>query len=117
MDTTHNTLKVNTMGKGRLPHPEVIRARVKLFCSSKLYCTPDKVSPDWRMVIGWVLKQTAFQPNQIIFILGCSRTTHFRDMQLAQLYVLRDTTKDARLFAERVDKLFSYILYNAKWTL
>lgn len=117
MDTTSNLLKISTMGGGRLPHPEVIRARVKLFCSNKLYHTPDKVDTDWRMVIGWVLKQMAFQPNQIIFILGCSRTTHFRDMQLAQLYVLRDSTKDARLFAERVDKLVSYILYNAKYTL
>lgn len=103
------------MGAGRKPAPEVIRIRTQMFCRRKYNRGLRELSPDQRTVVVFTLRRFEIPVHSIAFWLEHNRSTIYSDLQAAQLYVLRPNTNSARIFAEQVDRLQAFILYNARW--
>lgn len=116
METQINTLKISPMGGGHKPTTEVIRIRTQMYCRRRFNHAPDQLEAAQRMVVAFTLRRFEIPINSIAFWLKVNRKTVYLDLQSAQLHVIRPSTNAARIFAEQVDRLQSFILYNAKWT-
>lgn len=115
MENICNSLKISPMGRGRKPAPEVIRIRTQMFCQRKFCRNADALEAEQRTMVAFTLRRFEIPVHSIAFWLKVNRSTIYSDLQAAQLYVLRPNTNSARIFAEQVDRLQAFILYNARW--
>lgn len=115
MENICKSLQITPMSGGRKPAPEVIRIRTQMFCQRKFCRNADALEAQQRTVVAFTLRRFEIPVHSIAFWLNVNRSTIYSDLQAAQLYVLRPNTNSARIFAEQVDRLQAFILYNARW--
>lgn len=104
-----NSLKIS-MGGGYKPAPDIIAIKARFYAENHFHRPLTALRPPQRVPTAYCLNfYFEFPTADIAALLGVSCSTVLRDLQSASVY------KNTQAFMSRVQSLYEYILYNAKY--
>lgn len=105
------SIETHTLRGGGLPKPDVIRARVAQFVRRNYRREINNLHQPWRQCVAWVLStKCGFRLAEIASLMGISERTAREDIGRMELFYFRGSN-----LRKHADKIFDYIIYNAKY--